>query len=464
LSYDKPLVRLWLISAFTLLGACSFSPALPALPERASLPLSSAVDRAYEEVLAAPADPAANGDLAASLHRLGSFEYAETAYQRAFLLDPENFRWLYLIGSVQASQDNYAPAAASLRHALRVEPSYLPAKLQLAALALRMGAPAETERLCREILEGEAGRAEAAYWLGRAQAEGSRFADAIESYRLACESFPAFGEAHWHWGFAASRLSDQDAAQEHFTLSVRHKFETPELDDPVLGGIRGEPTRAVQLLREAYLLEERGADEEARRAYLETLQLDPRMDAAHARLIRLENERGVRKQVIQHYEEALRLNPLQDDAHSNFGFFLLGEERFQEARRSFEQALKLNPYHPEALTHLGSLMDRYEQPEEAERNFRLAIQTRPDYREARFRLGSLLNATGRRGEAVEQFQAVASVEDRKTPMLLYRLSAEYVRAGDRQAAFNCLRRAHELAKEYGQLDLADRIQNERRFF
>lgn len=455
--------RFSLLTALLLAG-CAFSPDLPKLPGRGELPLSTAIDRAYEDVLAAPADPAANGDLAMALHRFEDFLHAEIFYQRARILAPEEFRWLYYTGAVQISQNKYSPAMATLRRALTVNPEYLPARVRLLRIAFRTGSLAECEQQSRELLSRPEVASLAAYWLGRSLVKRGRYEEAIEHLRNACESYPDFGAAHSCWGYASSQLADQRTAREQFRLADQHRFQAPSIDDPLLAAIGPDFAHPNDLLLRAYKLELQGNYKEAGRLYRRLLHLDPRSVEAASRLIRIATAEGKYEEAHAHWEAVMGWDDRQADAHTALGLLLLRQKRFQEARTAFERALNINPYQPEALANLGHLMDKYEQGKEAERLFRMAIDIRPGYRDAHLYLGALLVDSGRASAAAKEFAAVTAVQDGRTPELLYQLSAIYVRAGDRRRAFECLRRAHELARQYGQMSLADRIEKENRFF
>jgi tetratricopeptide (TPR) repeat protein len=57
--------------------------------------------------------------------RLQRRELAAAWYERAHQLDPEAFRWLYYLGSLQILQGKRAEATATLRAALNLDPGYL---------------------------------------------------------------------------------------------------------------------------------------------------------------------------------------------------------------------------------------------------------------------------------------------------------------------------------------------------
>ncbi len=442
---------------FFFFGGCSFGPDLPQLPARDELPIQSRVNRRYDDVLANPISAAANGDLGITLHTLFDNAHAEILYQRAFLLEPESFDWPYYIAVVQAAQDKYDSAVASLRHALLQESDYAPAKLLLAELALRMGGLLESEALADDL----AGDPEAApygrYLLARIHRARDSHNAAAEACRRACDLFPTYGDAHELWARSALHLGDEAAAKTHFLLADRHRFQTPPLADPLLEKVHGGRIRPDHLLLEGLRAEEQGRLREAGEFYLNALSMDPRSTAAHARLIRIALERGERDQALEHYASTRRIGNQPADAHAHYGLLLFREDRFQEARAAFELALQINPYHPDALVYLGRLREQQQKLSDAEQLYRLAIECRPTFREARLSLGRLLIRGRRYEQAFAEFDKLLALTDEKTPEFLLEISALYTVAGKPAEALRCLRRAYDLAKQFGQLNLLDKI-------
>ncbi len=456
------MMRWCLIVGLLALGACSLQPEMPALPDREALPLGAEVDSAYEKVVAHPREAEANGKLGMVLHRRDNYALAEILYHRAFLLEPGAFRWIYYIAEAQASQDNYDAAVATLRHALRQDPSYVPAKLRLAELTFRMGNLVESEQIYQQLTGNEEAAATANYWLGRIEARQGHPEEAMEFYRRACERFPAYGPAHFALGSAAAQTGEEETAREHFILAEKYKMQVPPISDPLLAAIRGESTRASDYLRRGYELESRGKIKEAAQEYEKALRIDSRAAEAHARLVRIAAELGQPAEAEKHYRKAAALDPDAADAYSNYGAVLLQQKRYQEARTAFERALAVDPYHPEALMHLAYLQEIEHQPQPAERNYREAIQCRPGYREAHLRLGSLLRKLGRYEEAAKQFDAALEKRDEKTPRLLYEIAVEYGYAGNARQARTYLAEARRLAARYGQVKLLDEIDKQSR--
>lgn len=455
-------VHRWLpAAALIVLAGCSPSE-LPEIPEAGDLPLLADVGRAYEDVLADPRNPEANGRFAALLHRQGDLARAEIFYHRAFLLDTTNFAWIYRMAVVQLARDKYDAGVATLRHALRLKPDYAAGQFRLALAAFRMGNLVEAEEIGRRLATMAGVSAWARLLLGRIALSREAPNEAVPHFQAACEEFPGFGAARWSWGAAALALSRREEAKEQFILARRHRFEAPTLADPVLAEVLGDEIWPWQALARGYRQERRGALEQAERAYRHALELDPRCDAAHARLVSVYLRLGKLQEAEKHYREAIRLKPAQDDARAGYAALLMRQGRYQEARRAYREVLRINPAHVEALTYLAELLETAGAAQEAETLYREALDCEPGYREAAWRLGRLLVERERLEEAARILNQVAAVEDEQAPRYLLEIARLYLRAGYRKRAADYLVKARRLARKFGQAELLDRIEREAR--
>lgn len=197
-----------------LLGAQALDLPAP-LPPLAldGLPAATRVEleRAYNAAAAAPADPAAHGQLAMVLHAHAQYTLAAAWYTRARALDPTSLRWTYLAGVVSAEAGAHADAARAFRAALTIDSSYLPARVRLADMLFRLGDLPASSAEYRTLLEQHPDLAVAHYGLGRvATLRGDREA-AIEQYLRATRVSPPFG-----------------AQRERSTRALRPRIECPD--------------------------------------------------------------------------------------------------------------------------------------------------------------------------------------------------------------------------------------------
>jgi type IV pilus assembly protein PilF len=94
------------------------------------------------------------------------------------------------------------------------------------------------------------------------------------------------------------------------------------------------------------------------------------------------------------------------EIHHDLGVEALRAGRAQEALHEFDQALKLDQKFPEACLGRGLVLElAFGRLADAEKEYRRALALRPDYPEAHNDLGQLLAKTGRRDEAIVEFDA-----------------------------------------------------------
>lgn len=110
---------------------------------------------------------------------------------------------------------------------------------------------------------------------------------------------------------------------------------------------------------------EKTSSEEAQRAYLRAIELDPAMAAAHLNLGRLYHDAGMLAKSELHYRAAAEYAPNDPAPHFN----------------------------------LGVLLEDLKQPAEAERYYREAIARDPDFADAHYNLGLLCESLGKRKDA-----------------------------------------------------------------
>src|SRR5262245_42985599 len=116
--------------------------------------LREKVREAYAAVMANPLDASSNGKLGMVLEAYRpTDERAEACYRRARQLEPQSFRWTYYLATVLAAQRKYDEAIATLRHALELDPEYLPAQLKIGEYLRAAGRSEEATHVLEEIAQ-----------------------------------------------------------------------------------------------------------------------------------------------------------------------------------------------------------------------------------------------------------------------------------------------------------------------
>ncbi len=437
-------------------------PDLPKLAIANFLPeVRSQVQDAYDAARHHPEDAEASGKLGMLLDLYDRPDQASVCYERAHQLDATSFKWLYYLGSILAKQGKHAEAAVTLREVLRLNPEYLPARLKLAENLLVAGEIDASDAVYSEIVKKSPDVAEAYYGLGRIAAARGNPTAAAESFRKACELFPAYGAAHYALAQAEVKLGKSEESQQQLALFTKNKTIVPPVDDPLRDEMRKLDMAGRSHLERGFQLEQVGRVEDAIAETEKALQLDPSLVRAHINLIILYGRTGNLDKAEEHYQAVVKLDPNQfPDAHYNHGVLLTQEGKLDEAEREFRRALEIDPSYADAHNNLGYLLERQGRLAEAGDEYKKAIEAKPDFRQAHFNLGRLLVSQQQYQAAIEQFQQTLTPVDANTPSYLYALGAAYGRAGDRPQALRYLREARDQASRRGQAQLVGDIERD----
>lgn len=450
-------------------GACPVDASAPVLPDLPQLEIDhflpsirQQVQRAYVAARANPTNAAANGKLGMVLDAYEQYQAAAVCYQRARLLEPDSFRWLYYLGSIRAAQGDYGDAAEMLTAALQRNPGYVPAQLKLAESLLATGKWDESGRIYEAIVNRYPDSATAYYGLGRVWAGRGNHAAAAESFRKACELFPPYGASHYALALACRKLGQLGQSQEHFKLYEENKTNVPPLHDSLRREIVQLNQGALAHVRRGVDLEQAGKIKEAITEHEKALEVDPNEVQAHVNLIGLYGRLGQVDRAEQHYRAAVSLNPNQAQSRYDYGVLLFRQHQYAEAQKAFQETLEINPFHAEARHNLGFLFEQQGQIEPALKEYERAVEDRPNYRLAHFHIGRILVNQRKYDEAVRHFLQTLTPEDADTPGYLYALAAAYGRAGQREAALKYARQARAEAVARGQSQLLASIDKDLR--
>jgi tetratricopeptide (TPR) repeat protein len=125
---------------------------------------------------------------------------------------------------LQATEKSYQ----AYRQALKIDPEFIPAKINLAMLCDQRGDKREAEQLFREIIRQEPEMAEPQYSLGLLLAEDEkRLAEAAEFLGKAAELSPENARIHYNYGLALQKLGRMDEAEAALKRALDKGKTTP---------------------------------------------------------------------------------------------------------------------------------------------------------------------------------------------------------------------------------------------
>jgi len=162
----------------------------------------------------------------------------------------------------------------------------------------------------------------------------------------------------------------------------------------------------------------------------QALQLVPTDPFVHRDLGDLYKQLGRTQEAEQEYKTAVKLAPFDPRAHTRLGQFYLDRGRFREAESQFRNSLAISP---SMAAWLGLGVSRWRQGDalEAERDLKNAEATSPAESRVHLVLGLFYDATGRRAQAMQEFQSGLKIDanDPQTLAAVQKLKLEMSDAG-----------------------------------
>jgi tetratricopeptide (TPR) repeat protein len=434
---------------------------LPAI-DTAALPAdaAAAIAEAYAAAERQPDDPARVGRLAMVLHAWEEWDPAAATYRLAQTLAPRDDRWWHLAGLLETRRGRHEHALPLFERAAALAPDDRAVRLRVAEATLETGDLQGSERLFAELARHAPTMAAAAYGLGRVAMARGEPETALQHFDKAVAAFPEFSAAHYGRALAHRRLGRTAEAAEALQRQQQCLSCWPATGDPVaesLAQVREDPGAVLQ---RGIALARDGQDRLSIEAHERALALDADLGQARVNLITLYGRAGDWARAAAAYQEALRRETHIAEAHANYGQVLLAERRAAEAVPVFRQALAANPADGQAWNGLGLALETTGDTAAASAAYRQAVVHAPAFRSARFNYARTLVAAGQLDEAIVELEKIRVPEDDEAPRYLFALSAALVRAGNVQRGRVEALAALELARRYGQSDLAATIERD----
>jgi tetratricopeptide (TPR) repeat protein len=452
-----------LIGALAGAGQSATGPAAPlpridlsALPREAA----AAIGEAYRGATRNSTDPAAVGHLAIVLHAWEQWEDAGAAYRAAQRLAPKDYRWWHLAGLLETRRGRHQDALPLFERAATLAPEQVPVRLRLAEARLETGDVEGSAPVFRELARQADTAAAAEYGLGRVAIARGDLTAALEHFDRAVTIFPEFGAAHYARALAYRRLGRSAEALDALERQKRCLPCWPATGDALAESIAAVREDAAAVLQRGIALARENQDALAIEAHERALTLDPSLVPARVNLITLYGRVGDWTRAKAQYQDALRGGTHVPEAHVNYAQVLLAQKRPADAVPVFRSALALTPADPQAWNGLGMAFEQSGDTAAAADAYGEASRHAPAFRAARFNYARTLVAKGRLQDAIVELEKLRTPEDGETARYVFALAAALVRAGDVERGRAEAVRALELARRYGQQDLAATIQRD----
>lgn len=207
-------------------------------------------------------------DLGILYFAFGFHAEAQTCFENATLLHPENYRWHYYLGRLP--QDNIAQNQQALERALEIAPEHVPSKVALAQIYQQGDRQAEVTQLFEEALATSPNHPVAHYQLGLQAMAQKQPQQAITHFEKTLEADPRASAAHYQMARAYQQLGNTQEAETQMAL---RGDRTPALLDPLMKAVMTPGAMAHYRLAEALRLS--GKHQDAVKHYDQTVELLP---------------------------------------------------------------------------------------------------------------------------------------------------------------------------------------------
>ncbi len=342
-------------------------------------------------------------------------ESAESCLARAEQLQPDEFSWRYLRGSILQQRGDLEQARAVLTGALGLEPTDPTVQLRLAQIEFELGDEERAGELYRPLAERPGFGAAAHYGLGRIAAARGDLSGAVEHFETALSEQPQASQVRYQLGLAHRGLGDLERARE--LLAARGagqlKFPDPEMETLGAGAVGVEV-----YLADGRRLRNRGDLPGAVAAFQRAIAAEPDEPEHWAILGATLLQMGRVEDSVRAYREVERLDPTSPSMLYNLAIGLIRLGQIGEAVARLEALVAQAPDHVDGRVNLATLYDRGGRPGDAERLLTEAIELDPYDSELQAQRASVLISLGRAPEARREMVALLRAEPDNAEALL----------------------------------------------
>ena len=346
------------------------------------------LQQARESVLTGRNSADAWGELGSLYDAHMLTDLAEVCYRRARSLDPDDFRWVYLLAIVREIQ---GAEIAELRElfdgAAAIRPSYTPIHVRLGDSLWRRGQYGEARDELRRAIELAPGDAMAHRRLGQVLLALGETRGAAEHLTRAVNLEPRDLAAYSALAQALMRLGQTERARE-VRESARGLEPVTALDDPVYGSqVFMRSMNSSRAFARAMAAIRQGAHDSAIEDLGVVLEVRPHDASAHYWMGTAYQRIGELQPAMTHLFEAVRLEPRMVQARLQLAALLSGQSRHAEGVEQYERAAVLRPLDAEGHYGLGLAYEGSGRLTEARDHYRAAVRLDPGH-VARSRLES----------------------------------------------------------------------------
>jgi len=377
--------------------------------------------------------------------RSGDLESAERELEKAAELDPEMADAPLQLGLVMINKRNYHRALRHLLHARQLDsaapvgPALVEAYGGLGQFYLDNGDYESARANFESALQLDPSRIPAIVQLGRAWRGMGKHAESVECFRKALAldgELPLkeeFAETYAQWGDTLAETGSCKDAIEKYGEAIH------------LNPSRGAYYRKIANVYHA------GLRERGKAIYYYQKALSAGLPREEAEKVKRELADAARDEdrLVERYRRFVERNPENATLHYNLAVFHQEREELDQAIAEYKEALRLDPTNSFAHYNLGLVYKRKEMRSAALREYKLALYYNPGYARAHYALGVLYEELGAYDKAKEEYEKVLELDPSRADAHLALGLLLRDRLKDRKGAEAHLEKHRRLMEEQG---------------
>ena len=340
------------------------------------------------------------------LFKQGRYLEARAMLQKALKLDPEYIPAYINLGLVLSSGlGEFDAAREVLEQAVQIQPARADAHHLLGKVYLQQGRLPEAIKALGQAVRLQPQAWEHAHWLGLAYLRADSLAAAVAAFRNAARGAPWAPKPHLHLAqLYASKGQHAQAVKEQALFErlspVQNRVELYEkkvADYP-------ENARAHSLLGLTYV--EQGRFALGLQSFERAIAVDLSYAPAFHGKGRVLYQRNQIAQAIRAYERACQLDPQLYDAFNDLGQAYHQSGRYDRAVAAYRRALEIKPHLALVHSNLGMAYAMQGNFNAATASFKRSIELEPEEADARDALAQVYAAQKNWSQALAQWEAV----------------------------------------------------------
>jgi len=331
--------------------------------------VNSAVDE-FKKLIEVEGSARSFAFLGLSYRNLGRFDEAKQYFQQGLKLDPHNSLCLFNLGFIAERQGDAASAETLLQQALRFNPNFSDAILELANLRIAGGKPEQGVDLLRKYVQVAADPAAGYYKLAMVERTLHRTADAERDLNV----FKSLSKNSSSGPLPYEHLFDYLDNRSRLAPGARAQLDLQELITEVKKH-PGQP-EDLYLLAEAYLKMGDEANAKATVAQLDDVTTGDYRTLTGVGVLLARYH--LYDDAIQHFKSAIAANPDLTDAKFDLANAYFHKNLYVEAKQTLEQTGDQCSKDEICLSLLGDVYGHLGDAERAAAIFRDAIKRNPD--------------------------------------------------------------------------------------